>query len=141
MKDETLQQRRREAKERLAQWGQTIALCEERQEALLRVVELKEESKELLAGNEESKALRAMYQCYEDELGRMQEGVRQLLEGRLEVDRVIATLTVQEQTFIQLRFEKQYGYEAIAQRLYQSRANCFRIQDRVLDKLARLEKG
>lgn len=41
-----------------------------------------------------------------------------------------------EQEYIRLRFEKGYGIDYIGRRLYISRATVFRMQDRILEKLA-----
>ena len=109
---------------RLRDWGCAVERCRRTQEELRRLKEI--EGGEMPQWKEE----------YDREKERLENKLQGIWREKKEMDGRIERLEENEQVYIRLRFEKGYGFDYIAARLYMSRATVFRLQDRVLKKLA-----
>ena len=63
------------------------------------------------------------------------EYIEKEMEEYSKMERCIEQLEYEEQTFLKLRYEKEYQYDYISLQLHKSRAKCFRDHDAILDKL------
>lgn len=109
---------------RLLDWGCAVERCKRTQEELRRLKEI--EGGDLPRWRVE----------YDKERERLEQKLQGIWREKKEMDDRIEGLAEEEQAYIRLRFEKGYGFDYIAARLYMSRASVFRMQDRVLQKLA-----
>ena len=57
------------------------------------------------------------------------------------VDEMISKMKLDEKQFLQMRFEKGYGFEYISMKMHLSRATLFRLQDKVLEKMIEMKNG
>ena len=77
---------------------------------------------------------------YESEIAKIMECIKNEMKEYSKMERYIEKLDYEEQIFLKLRYQKNYGYEYIALQTHKSRATCFRDHDLILDKLILLEK-
>lgn len=126
-------------KRRLLEWGGALDLCSRKHEEIRKLLRLQEESRNLMARITAVEGLIDIGECYKSEIIRLQSVIEGVLYKKAQMDELIERMTVEEQHFIGLRYEKGYGYDYISLKLHQSRANCFRMQDRILKKLVEKE--
>ena len=72
---------------------------------------------------------------YRKEVGRLRIEMVEILREKGRIDEMIRRLDMDEQTFLQLRFEKGNGFDYISMKMHLSRATLFRMQERVLEKM------
>ena len=100
--------------------------------------------KKIWEGHETEKArkeLNRIQKEYEGEKRRLRMEMVEILRKKAWVDCRIQKLTANETSFLQMRFEKGYGFDYIGMKLYLSRATLFRMQDRILDMLIAEDSG
>ena len=78
---------------------------------------------------------------YRMEAGKLRIEMVEILREKARVDAFLQELTLDEATFVEMRFEKGYGFDYIAMKMHLSRATVFRIQDRVLEKMGLWRKN
>ena len=99
--------------------------------------------KKIWEGNETEKArkeLERIQKEYEGETRRLRMEMVEILREKARIDGMIRKLTADEINFLQMRFEKGYGFDYIGAKMYLSRATLFRMQDRILDKMIAEER-
>jgi DNA-directed RNA polymerase specialized sigma subunit len=89
--------------------------------------------KKVWIGNE--KQLAKAEAEYRMEAGKLRIEMVEILREKARVDAFLQELTLDEAMFVEMRFEKGYGFDYIAMKMHLSRATVFRIQDRVLEKM------
>ncbi len=76
---------------------------------------------------------------YEMELERIRDGIEQTLRRKAEMDRRIEELDGEEQKFLLMRYGKGYSIDYVCMKLHMSRASLFRLQDKILQELEKVE--
>lgn len=126
---------------RLLAWGDTQEQCRRRQEKMKQVMKFREEQKALLAGNDSetvAKLLAEIDRKYERDMEGLQGEILERLEQKSRTEALLQRLGEEERRFVELRFEKGYGFDYISMKMCISRATLFRMQDKILEKLAEL---
>ncbi len=129
-------------KERLWNWGQAMEEFNWKEEELKKLQGLYVMQRKIWEGNETEKArkeLERIQKEYEGEVRRLRMEMVEILRKKAWVDCRIQKLTANEISFLQMRFEKGYGFDYIGMKLYLSRATLFRMQDRILEMLIEAE--
>ena len=133
-----------EMKERLRHWGQAMEEFNWKEEELKKSQGLYVMQKKIWEGHETEKARKELNRIrkeYEGEKRRLRMEMVEILRKKAWVDCRIQKLTANETSFLQMRFEKGYGFAYIGMKLYLSRATLFRMQDRILDMLIAEDSG
>ena len=141
---EEMKRKRREMKERLWNWGQAMEEFNWKEEELKKLEGVYVMQKKIWEGHETEKArkeLNRIQKEYEGEKRRLRMEMVEILRKKAWVDCRIQKLTANETSFLQMRFEKGYGFAYIGMKLYLSRATLFRMQDRILDMLIAEDSG
>lgn len=129
-------------KARLWEWGDTRNIYKRKCDALARIKKMQAEQENIWQKAEETgreELLRQMEEEYERETERVKKEIAEVMQKKTEMDRMILQLEEIEQKFVELRFQKGYGFDAIGMRIYTSRATLFRMQERILRKLISME--
>lgn len=132
-----------EMKERLRHWGQAMEECNWKEEELKKLQGLYAMQRRIWEGNETEKGQRELERIqkeYEEERRRLRMEMVEILREKAWVDGRIQKLTTDEINFLQMRFEKGYGFDYIGGKMYRSRATLFRMQDRILEKMIAEER-
>ena len=125
-------------------WGNAMERFGWKEEELEKLQQLYQMKKQIWSGGETEKAKRELEKIekeYREERGRLRIEMVEILREKAWIDGNIKKLTMDEQTFIQMRFEKEYGFEYIGMKMHLSRATLFRMQERVLKKLLLCRKN
>lgn len=127
-------------KERLWEWGDMKNRYKRKCEALERIRKMKAEQEAIrqVVGGEA--LLWQMEENYDREAERVKREIAEEMQKKAKLDGMILQLEEIEQKFVELRYQKGYGFDAIGMRLYTSRATLFRMQERILRKLISMEK-
>lgn len=131
-----------EQKKRLQAWGEAFTKCGRKQEQMKQLGQLRVEQRRLWLAceGEEGKAiLEEIDGRYNEELRRIQKEIDEILKRRTEIDVWLGEQTQEEREFAKLKFEKGCGMDYIAYRLHISTATAFRMQDRLFEKLAKVD--
>ena len=91
--------------------------------------------KKIWGENENRKDFEKNEKQYEQEVKRLRLEMEEILQRKAQIDGWMKGLTEEERRFLELRFEKGYGFEYIGMKMYRSRATLFRIQEQALNKL------
>ena len=127
-----------EMKERLRRWGTAMEVFNWKEEELKKLQGLYAMQKKIWEGSETEKArkeLERMQKEYEAEARRLRMEMVEILREKAWVDGRLRNLTANEICFLQMRFEKGYGFDYIGVKMFLSRATLFRMQDRILEKM------
>lgn len=124
-------------KHKLLNWGGALHLCEKKQEELHRLIALKNENEMLLKAYGKNEALQGIAQCFEKEIARIEGEIVEILNDKHFIDQCVLWFPLEEKEFLELRFIKGYSYDNITIKTHLSRSSCFRLQDRILEKLAK----
>ncbi len=130
-------------KMRLLDWGCAAERCGRRQEEMKRIIKLRKEQGELIGENDSAavaQMLEEIEQQYEGDMAKLQGEIMGIMKQKKQVDGLLRGLTEEEREYIQMRYEKGYGFDFIGMKLHISRATLFRMQDRILEKLLQMEK-
>ena len=125
-------------KVRLWNWGQAMEEFNWKEEELKKLQGLYAMQKKIWEGSETEKArkeLERMQKEYEGETRRLRMEMVEILREKAWIDGMLRKLTTDEIRFLQMRFEKRYGFDYIGVKLHLSRATLFRMQDRILEKM------
>ena len=136
--EEEKKEEKKRMKQRLVDWGQAIERLAWKEEELEKLQLLYEMQKKVWEGDETAKGHKLQERKqkeYEREVKRLRLEMEEILLERNWMDRLVKRLTMDEETFLQMRFEKGYGFDYIAMKMHLSRATLFRMQDRILEKL------
>ena len=76
---------------------------------------------------------------YEMELEHIRDGIAETRRRKAEMDRQIEELGGEEQKFLLMRYGKGYSIDYICMKLHISRASLFRLQDKILQELEKVE--
>ena len=128
-----MKEEKEEMKKVLQAWGQALEQFRWREEKLERLQGIYEMQKKVWIGN--GKQLAKAEAEYRMEAGKLRIEMVEILREKARVDAFLQELTLDEATFVEMRFEKGYGFDYIALKMHLSRATVFRIQDRVLEKM------
>ena len=127
-----------EMKKRLWNWGNSMEQFNWKEEELQKMQVFHEMQKKVWEENATEKSqeeLKQMEKEYRKEVGRLRIEMVEILREKGRIDEMIRRLDMDEQTFLQLRFEKGYGFDYISMKMHLSRATLFRMQERVLEKM------
>lgn len=124
-------------KHKLLNWGDALRLCEQKQGELHRLIALKNENEMLLKAYGKNEALQGILTCFQREITRIESEIVEILEDKQYIDQCVLWFPVEEREFLELRFIKGYSYDNITIKTHLSRSSCFRLQDRILEKLAK----
>ena len=127
-----------EMKKRLWNWGNSMEQFNWKEEELQKMQVFHEMQKKVWEENATEKSqeeLKQMEKEYRKEVGRLRIEMVEILREKGRIDEMIRRLDMDEQTFLQLRFEKGNGFDYISMKMYLSRATLFRMQERVLEKM------
>lgn len=135
-------------KKQLLNWGGSLDLCKRKQDEIRKINRILEDGRNLLIeiplenGTYEvcNVSIDKMTKIYEKEIQRIQTCMEQRLKEKRHMDELIDNLECDEQEFLYLRYRKGFGYDYISLKIHMSRAQCFRVHDRALDKLIIFEK-
>jgi len=126
-----------EMKRLLWNWGSAIERFHWKEEELEKLQEIYELQRKMegegVNGEETERE-------YLNQRRRLRIEMVEILREQARVDQMIRRLNMEEQTFVQLRFEKGYGFEYIGMKMHLSRATVFRIQNRVLEKMCLMQE-
>lgn len=127
-----------EVKKRLWNWGQAMEQFNWKEEELQKLQIFHEMQRKVWEENPMPRAeqeLERIEKEYHGEVGRLRIEMVEILREKGRVDEMIRRLDRDEQTFLQLRFEKGYGFDYISMKMHLSRATLFRLQDKALEKM------
>lgn len=127
-----------EMKKRLWNWGNSMEQFNWKEEELQKMQVFHEMQKKVWEENATAKSqeeLKQMEKEYRKEVGRLRIEMVEILREKGRIDEMIRRLDMDEQTFLQLRFEKGNGFDYISMKMHLSRATLFRMQERVLEKM------
>lgn len=141
-----LETEKKQMKKRLRAWGQTTDRIAWKGDELQKLRSFYELQKKIWEGDESEsgkKAREKLEQDYEAEAKRLRKVMDEILEAKDRIDELLRGLELEESNYVQLRFEKGYGFDYIGMKMFLSRATLFRMQDRILKKmvLAEMELG
>lgn len=122
-------------KERLFQWGGSLDLCSRKEREIEKLLRLKKENEELMRAYQNQEALKDISKLYDLEIENIQNTILQILKEKNMVDIQMIKLLPEEQKFLYFRYEKGFSYDYIALKTNQSRANCFRMHDKIIKKI------
>ncbi len=122
-------------KERLFQWGGSLELCSRKEREIEKLLRLKKENEDLIRVYQNQEALKTVSKMYDKEIENIQNFIIHILKEKNMVDIQIIKLSPDEQKFLYFRYEKGFSYDYIAVKTNQSRANCFRMQDKIIKKI------
>ena len=127
---------KKEMKKKLNDWGATLAFCSKQQEQMKKLMRLKEDARQIEQDLKEYPSqMHHILKGYEINMAYLQQEIVSRMAKKNEIDHLISTLSVEEQEFLHLRYEKGYGYDYIALKLHMGRSTCFRIHDKILQVL------
>ena len=132
-----------EMKKLLQRWGKALEQFRWKDEELEKMQVFYEIQKKVWSGCRMKKAekeLERIEREYRTEARHLRIEMVEILREKAKVDEMIKRMTIDEGMFIQMRFEKGYGFDYIAMKMHLSRATLFRMQDRILEKMLRWEK-
>ena len=127
-------------KKMLWRWGKALEQFRWKEEELEKMQVFYEIQKKVWGGNRKEKAekeLERIEREHRAEVGRLRIEMVEILREKAKVDEMIKRMTIDEGMFIQMRFEKGYGFDYISMKMHLSRATLFRMQDRILEKMLR----
>ncbi len=134
--EKNIELQKKEMKKKLNDWGTALVFCAKQQEQMKKLMRLKDDAKQMEQELEAYPSkIHHILKGYEINMAYLQEEIMLRMAQKNEIDRLVATLSTEEQTFLHLRYEKGYGYEYIAMQLHMGRSTCFRIHDKILGVL------
>ncbi len=134
--EKCMELQKKEIKKKLVDWGATLAFCSKQQEQMKKLMRLKEEAQQIQKDLQEYPLhMHHIVKGYEMNMEYLQQEIIERIERKNEIDRLVSMLSIEEQEFLHLRYEKGYGYDYIALKLHMGRSTCFRIHDKILQVL------
>ena len=133
-----------EMKELLWRWGQAMEQFSWKEEEVNRLQVFCEMQKCVWEKNpmeREKRELERIEKENREEIGRLRIEMVEILREKRWVDEMISKMKLDEKQFLQMRFEKGYGFEYISMKMHLSRATLFRLQDKVLEKMIEMKNG
>ena len=124
-----------ELKRMLWEWGRTLERFSWKEEELRKLENFYVMRKKIWGKNENRKDFEKNEKQYEQEVKRLRLEMEEILQRKAQIDGWMQGLTEEERRFLELRFEKGYGFDYIGMKMYRSRATLFRIQEQALNKL------
>lgn len=132
-----------EMKKRLWNWGSALEKFRWKEEELEKQQIFYEMQKKIWKDDETEKGRKTRERLekeYSEQRGKIRIEMVEILREKAWVDDAVKTLNFEEKIFVEMRFEKGYGFDYISMKMHLSRATLFRMQDRVLGKMAEYEK-
>ena len=133
--NEQMREEKGELKRMLWDWGRTLERFSWKEEELRKLENFYVMRKKIWGENENRKDFEKNERQYEQEVKRLRLEMEEILQSKERVDGWMQGLTEEERRFLELRFEKGYGFDYIGMKMYRSRATLFRIQEQALNKL------
>ena len=133
--NEQMREEKGELKRMLWDWGRTLERFSWKEEELRKLENFYVMRKKIWGENENRKDFEKNERQYEQEVKRLRLEMEEILQRKERVDGWMQGLTEEERRFLELRFEKGYGFDYIGMKMYRSRATLFRIQEQALNKL------
>lgn len=127
-------------KKMLWNWGQAMERFSWKEEELRKLQNFYEMRKKIWGDASGGKDGERNQLQYEREVRRLRLEMEEILMEKEMVDRWIRELTLDEQIFLEMRFEKGYSFDYIGLKMHRSRATVFRMQDQVLEKLILMQE-
>lgn len=134
-----MEQEKEEMKQSLQNWGMAMEKYKWKEEELERAMEFYEAERKLWGESEEE--LERIERERREEMRRLRIEMVEILREKAWIDRMIKYLPMEEVMFLQLRFEKGYGFDYIMTKMHRSRATLFRMQDKILQELITIHRG
>ena len=132
---EQMKEEKGELKRMLWDWGRTLERFSWKEEELRKLENFYVMRKKIWGKNENRKDFEKNEKQYEQEVKRLRLEMEEILQRKAQIDGWMKGLTEEERRFLELRFEKGYGFDYIGMKMYRSRATLFRIQEQALNKL------
>lgn len=135
-------QRKRKMKRRLHNWGRALEQFAWKEEQLKKLQMFYEMKKKIWEGSEDERSRRELERIEKDfweESRRLRIEMVEILREKARMDEMIQRMTQEEVQFLQMRFEKGYGFDYIGMKMHLSRATLFRIQDKALEQMIEME--
>ena len=132
---EQMKEEKGELKRMLWDWGRTLERFSWKEEELRKLENFYVMRKKIWGKNESRKDFEKNEKQYEQEVKRLRLEMEEILQRKAQIDGWMKGLTEEERRFLELRFEKGYGFDYIGMKMYRSRATLFRIQEQALNKL------
>lgn len=129
-------------KKRLRAWGQTTDRIAWKGDELQKLRSFYAMQKKIWEGDESEsgkKAMEKLEKDYEGEVKRLRQAMDEILAAKDRIDELLRGLEPEESNYVQMRFEKGYGFDYIGMKMFLSRATLFRMQDRILKKMVLME--
>lgn len=129
-----------EMKKRLWNWGGALEKFHWKEEELEKLQLFYEMQKRIWKDDKTEKGGKIREKLekeYDRERGKIRIEMVEILREKAWVDDAVKTMTFEEKNFVEMRFEKGYGFDYISMKMHLSRATLFRMQDRVLGKMVR----
>ena len=141
VQQEDMENKKSEMKQILWNWGKAMERFRWKEEELERLQEVHELQKKVAGEGEYSKAeWEEVEKEYLSQRRRLRIEMVEILRQQAWTDKMIRRLNMDEQAFVQMRFEKGYGFEYIGLKMHLSRATVFRMQNKVLEKMCLLQE-
>lgn len=138
--DEKLEDEKGRMKKKLWEWGQTLERCGWKQDEIRKLTELQESREAFWRERPKERLEQAgVREKYEEEIQKRETEIIRLLQEKARIDEMLEQLEMEERQFAMLRFQKGYGFDYIGLKLHMGRATLFRLQDRLLYKMQKME--
>ncbi len=140
--EEAEKSRKGQMKKKLLDWGGALDLCARKEEQLRKAERLRKEHRKIWEESDSMDGRRILAEIdrkYEMELERIRDGIEQTLRRKAEMDRRIEELDGEEQKYLLMRYGKGYSIDYVCMKLHMSRASLFRLQDKILQELEKVE--
>ena len=133
--EESAKEEKGELKRMLWDWGRTLEKFSWKEEELRKLENFYVMRKKIWGEKENRKEVEKNERQYEQEVKRLRLEMEEILQRKEQIDGWIRCLTEEERRFLELRFEKGYGFDYIGMKMYRSRATLFRLQEQALNNL------
>ncbi len=127
-------------KKMLWDWGQALERFGWKEEELRKLQNFYEMRKKIWGEATGGKDGEKNERQYEREVKRLRMEMEEILLEKEQMDGWMRELTLDEQMFLEMRFEKGYSFDYIGMKMHRSRATLFRMQDQVLEKLISMKE-
>ena len=107
----------KELKKKQWEWGRAMERFGWKEEEIKKIqmfYEMQREIWEKRAGGKNNKELEQIQKEYQEEVGKLRIEMVEILREKRRMDEMIRRLEREEQTFLKLRFEKGYGFDAFS---------------------------
>lgn len=144
------QKKKKDVKKQLRQWGEALDQCREKIERAEDLRRLCDETRDLKSirysvmpktssiDSHVEKIVIKTIDVYEKAIDEIESEIENIMEMKAHVDGAVNLLENEEQKIIYLRYRDGLSWDYIPDIIHKSRMQCFRIHNRVIDKMCNM---